>query len=188
MNRNEERKYMNKAFENTPRHKVKTNNNGFIMALFYTKYNFEKYCMDFDKIENYKKALVDNFKGWHCHHRLEKKYSRDELIKNGLYFNRPPEELVFLTKEEHHQIHAKYNKEKGFAPTKGHHWKLSEKNKEMYSERFKNRIWVNNGIVNKRVFSENIPEGFTVGRIQSWDSSLKGRKWKIDSEGKRYWI
>ena len=31
----------------------------------------KRYCKDYENIENYDKALADNFKGWHCHHRLE---------------------------------------------------------------------------------------------------------------------
>lgn len=33
--------------------------------------NFEIYCKNYQYIENYEKALADNFKGWLCHHRLE---------------------------------------------------------------------------------------------------------------------
>lgn len=47
---------------------------------------------------------------WDCHHRLEvgkngEKVSRNDLIKHGLYYNRPPEELIFLTKSEHTRLH-----------------------------------------------------------------------------------
>ena len=52
---------MKKAFKETPRHKVYTYNNGFVMTLFYTKYHFEKYCMEFEKIENYEKAAEKKF-------------------------------------------------------------------------------------------------------------------------------
>lgn len=75
------------------------------------KHTFEKYCKDYEKIENYEKALADNFKGWHCHHRLETHNSdgirrpvditQKELKALGMYYNRPPEELIFLTSREH---------------------------------------------------------------------------------------
>ena len=184
----EERYYMKKAFENTPRHKVSTYNNGYIMTLFYTKYHFEKYCLEFKKIENYEKALADNFKNWHCHHKLEKDYSREELIKMGLYFNRNPDELIFLTNREHQALHNKYNIERGFFPAKGHHWTMPKEMLHIKSERFKNSIWVNNGIINKRVLRNNIPEGFSIGKIKGGSSCLKGRKWIIDENGKRRWI
>ena len=35
------------------------------------KHNFEYYCKNYENIENYDKALKDNFKGWEIHHRLE---------------------------------------------------------------------------------------------------------------------
>lgn len=164
MTQKEEYSYMKKAFKETPRHKVYTYNNGFMMTLFYTKYHFEKYCMEFEKIENYEKAKEDNFKGWHCHHKLESDYSREELIKAELYYNRPPEELIFLTNREHTFLHNKINQKKGFSPTKGHHWSMPKEFKEKTSRRFKQLIWVNNGIENKRVLSNNIPQGFVLGR------------------------
>ena len=64
---------------------------------------------DITKIENYKLALADKDIVWHCHHRRELVPDRKtaiELIEMGLYFNRPPEELVFLTPEEHMRLHG----------------------------------------------------------------------------------
>lgn len=187
MKRTEEYKFMKEAFKDIPRHKVATNNGGFIMTLFYTKYNFERYCLRFSEIENYELASADNFNGWHCHHRLEKDYTREELIKNNLYFNRPPEELIFLTRENHQKIHSEYNTEKGFYPAKGHHWNMPEDFCKKKSELLKNLIWVNNGVINKRVLQNHIPDGFVKGKIKGGKSKLKGRKWYINAEGKRYW-
>ena len=34
-------------------------------------YYFNRYCKDYQNIENYEKAKADNLKGWECHHRLE---------------------------------------------------------------------------------------------------------------------
>ena len=75
------------------------------------KHNFEKFCKEPEKIENYEKAKKDNFKGWNCHHRLETHNSDGErrlvditvaeLQALGMYYNRPPEELIFLTTSEH---------------------------------------------------------------------------------------
>lgn len=72
------------------------------------------YCIDPENIENYEKAKADNFKGWEIHHRLET-HSSDgerrlvdisaaELKALGMYYNRPPEELIFLTKSEHSSL------------------------------------------------------------------------------------
>ena len=75
------------------------------------KRNFERFCKEHEKIENYQKAKKDNFKGWHCHHRLETHNSDGErrlvditvaeLQALDMYYNRPAEELIFLRKGEH---------------------------------------------------------------------------------------
>ena len=75
------------------------------------RYNFKRYCKNYQDIENYEKAKVDDFIGWHCHHRLEthtpdgKRRVVDipykELKALGMYYNRPAEELIFLTTREH---------------------------------------------------------------------------------------
>ena len=72
---------------------------------------YKQYCKEPEKIENYEKAKVDDFVGWECHHRLETHNSdgerrlvditKKELIALGMYYNRPPEELIFLTASEH---------------------------------------------------------------------------------------
>ena len=65
-----------------------------------------KYCKnDISQIENYDKAIADKSQVWHCHHRRETIYSRSGLIEIGEYYNRPAEELIFLTPNEHHRLH-----------------------------------------------------------------------------------
>ena len=73
--------------------------------------SFERYCKNYQDIENYEKAKKDNFIGWECHHRLETHtpggirrdvdISHKELIALGMYYNRPASELIFLTSREH---------------------------------------------------------------------------------------
>ena len=64
------------------------------------------YCRDdISLIENYDKAVSDTTQMWHCHHRRETIYSRSGLIEIGEYYNRPAEELIFLTPNEHHRLH-----------------------------------------------------------------------------------
>ena len=67
------------------------------------------YCKDYENIENYQKALADNFKGWEVHHRKEAEFSRKELIALGMYYNVSSEELIFLTRAEHNKLHKKRN-------------------------------------------------------------------------------
>ena len=83
-------------------------------------HNFERYCKDYQNIENYQKAKAGNFKGWCIHHRLETHNSdgerrpvditKKELKALGLYYHRPAEELIFLTSSEHTHLHKKGKK------------------------------------------------------------------------------
>ena len=107
------------------------------------KHEFERYCKDFENIENYQKAKADNFKGWHCHHRLETHNSdgerrlvdidQKELIALGMYYHRPANELIFLTSREHNAF------------KKGK--KLSDECKKKIGEALKGE---NNGMYGKR--------------------------------------
>ena len=102
------------------------------------KHNFKRFCKEPEKIENYEKALADNFKGWECHHRLQTwnsggerrlvNISAAELQALGMYYNRPASELIFLTTREHRLLHneGEYN------PMYGK--QLSEETKKRLSE------------------------------------------------------
>ena len=104
------------------------------------KHTFERYCKNYQSIENYEKAKKDNFKGWHCHHRLETHTSggerrlvditQKELIALNMYYHRPAEELIFLTTREHNAFN------KGKHPSEETKKKLSEvkKGKKMSEE------------------------------------------------------
>lgn len=70
----------------------------------------KKYCKDYTKIENYEKAVADATQVWECHHRMEAVYTRQELIKYGLYYDREPHQLIFLTSAEHNALHNKSKK------------------------------------------------------------------------------
>ena len=81
------------------------------------KYSFKYYCKDYENIENYEKAKADDFKNWEVHHRLETHTSdgerrlvditADELKALDMYYNRPADELIFLTIYEHSRLHMK---------------------------------------------------------------------------------
>ena len=86
---------------------------------------YTKYCrVNFDLIENYELAKVDNFdrKKWHLHHRLENYWSADTLKRKELYYNVNPEALIWLPSIEHSIDSGKsiYNPEQ----TKWHQRKL----------------------------------------------------------------
>lgn len=77
--------------------------------------DYKRLCKDIESVENYEKALADNFVGWCCHHRLQTwtsdgkrrdvDISAEELIAIDMYFNRPASELIFLTASEHTSLH-----------------------------------------------------------------------------------
>ena len=116
------------------------------------KHSFEKYCKDYENIENYEKAKADNFVGWECHHRLETHTSdgkrrevdilSDELKALRMYYNRPAEELIFLTIAEHHKFNeGKQAWNKGVPMSNEQKKKLSDVNKgKHHSEETKKRI------------------------------------------------
>lgn len=149
------------------------------------KTTVKKFCSEnISLIENYNKAIEDVNETWHCHHKLEiqnnKIISKEELIKNNLYYNRPANELIFLTRSEHQNLHASNRSE-------NYYKKLSEGQKgRKFSQEHKERLskahvgkkpwnigkkldsskmkWYNNGEQNVRC--ENCPEGFVPGRLK----------------------
>lgn len=90
---------------------------------------------DISLIKNYDKAINDNTKTWDCHHINELTYTKNELIKMNMYYNRPACELIFLTRSEHNKIHlticagAKERKQK-----QGETSKKTQRNKNIKSD------------------------------------------------------
>ena len=70
-----------------------------------TRY-LEKYCTDYQNIQNYEDAVKSPLR-YDLHHRREisENKSRKQLIAENLYYHRPPEELVFLEHGEHMRLH-----------------------------------------------------------------------------------
>lgn len=109
------------------------------------EYQRLRVCKEYWKIENYELAKADNFKGWIMHHKLEigtdYRNSTSDLKLMNLYFDRPPEELVFLPLREHVSLHMKGKKlseeqrlkcangMKGKKHSEEHKLKISEGNK-----------------------------------------------------------
>ena len=99
---------------------------------------YKQYCKDYENIENYDKAKVDNFVGWDCHHRLETHnsdgvrrlvdISAAELKALDMYYNRPSSELIFMKHGEHKSLH-----QKGRCFSEEHKSKLSESHKGKYA-------------------------------------------------------
>lgn len=75
----------------------------------------KQFCSEpLENIENYDRAVEDTEHMWECHHRAEilpcGVYSREDLKKVGLYWNRPASELIYIRHDEHRTLHAKNRK------------------------------------------------------------------------------
>ena len=100
-----------------------------------------KYCCeDISKIENYELAKKDDFKGWVIHHRLELvetgaavDSAKRVLIYQGLYYNRPASELIYLTKSDHQKLHRTGKP----GPNRGKHFSEEHKRKILESKKGK---------------------------------------------------
>ena len=140
----------------------------------------KKYCNeDPSLIENYWDAMNDETQLWHCHHRLEiqpngVKVSRNELLRSGMYYNRPANQLIFLTETEHRRIHrvGKF---------------LSEDTKRKLSEANKGRQSPNKG----KTFSEETRRKMSIARQYISDDTRrklseanKGRKQSEETKRK----
>ena len=113
---------------------------------------YKRYCSDIENIENYQKAKADDFKNWEVHHRLETHNSdgerrlvditADELKALDMYYNRPADELIFMTIYEHSRLHMKgkhlseETRKKIGSAQKGNKYALGHK----HSEEAKNKI------------------------------------------------
>lgn len=170
--------------------------------MFYT--NTEKqiekcYCTNPKQIENYAFAISDDKHMWECHHRLETHFSdgtprprnaqlsKSELIALGMYYNRPAEELIFLTKPEHRKLHSSTLGTKWTDEQRKKHSEIMKGRPNVGGDRIQGKKWFNNGYINVR--EHKCPPGFVPGRIglpkgrkhseetrKKMSDSLKGRK------------
>ena len=91
----------------------------------------KKYCCeDIALVENYEEAMKST-EVWDCHHKAEilpcGNFSREDLKKFDLYYNRPACELILLSKSDHSKLHSTgYQKENN--PHFGHRHTEETKN------------------------------------------------------------
>lgn len=153
--------------------------------------NYKRICDDIENVENYDKAKADDFKGWICHHRLEthnsdgeKRFvdiSQKELIALEMYFSRPPEELIFLTRAQHNNLHKKgkhhseETKKKISDSEKGK--KLSEETKRKMSEANKGKQFM---------LGKHFSEEHRKKLSEAHKGKYKGKHWRLEN-GKRIW-
>ena len=99
--------------------------------------NAKRFCSeDISKIENFEQAATDTSKMWDIHHRLEETTPKKKLIEAGLYFKRPAKELVFLTHQDHLQLHTTFHYYHNSMLGRHH----SDETKEKISQTRKERI------------------------------------------------
>ena len=146
---------------------------------------YKRFCKEPEKIENYEKAKADNFKGWECHHRLETHNSDgirrivdisvEELIALGMYYHRPAEELIFLTDEEHGQLHQKGKKRSAETRRKmsgaKKDKKLSEEHKKKIGLAMEGKPGPNKG---KKFSAEHKKK---ISEAAKGNTKVKGKRW-----------
>lgn len=136
---------------------------------------YKDFCpLRYKEIENYDLAEADSFKGWICHHKLgEHCFTKDELIKFGLYDDVTPGELIFMKRQDHmklHKVGAKTQFKKGCGkPLSEEHKKHISENsigkpgtftgknhtnatKKHIGDTQRNRKWFTNGIINIKTY------------------------------------
>ena len=138
--------------------------------------DIEKFCKEYCKIENYEKAINDNSQIWICHHRLEimpfsgKIMNYKYLIEQDMYYNRLPEELIFVTMAEHNKIHRRFLGRHHTLETK-EQMRNSHLGKSIPNVKLIGRHWYTNGIKEKMFFEEDVPEGWKKGRKEIMDNA-----------------
>ena len=163
------------------------------------KRNYKRICDDIENVENYEAAKKDNFKGWDCHHRLETHNSdgerrlvdiaQEELVALDMYYHRPANELIFLTRKEHSSLHKEgkhsseetRNKISEVMKVKHKGKILSEEIKCKISESMKGK----NTWMKGRKLSEETRNKISEAN-KGKHAKFKGKHWKL-VDGKRVW-
>ena len=149
--------------------------------MFRLKKNGEPYkycfCRHPELIENYEAAIADTSQTWECHHRMEAIYTRAELIKYGLYYDREPHQLIFLTHADHIILHKKGRKRGPHSEETKAKISAAKKGKKLgpHSEEHKANI---SATAKGRIFSEETKAKMSAAK--------KGKHWKI-IDGHRIW-
>ena len=146
-------------------------------------HKFERYCKDYENIENYDKALADNFKGWDCHHRKEVEFSRKELIALDMYYDVPSEELIFMTRSDHTKLHKKGNLYMlGKHHTEEAKKKMSEARKGKYASE-ETRKKMSESRKGKRHSEETKKK---IGAAHKGKTYVRGRHWYNNGKENKY--
>ena len=135
-------------------------------------------------IENYDKAIADTTQTWVCHHRRELEPDRktvEDLKALGLYWNRPPEELIFLTSSDHWKLHTQGENNPMFGKSSWEKFTEEKKadRKRRYSKSMKGKnvgkkFWTDG---KTRVFAKECPVGFHKLIVFRITDGVKYKSW-----------
>lgn len=163
---------------------------------------YTQYCKEPEKIENYERAKADNFVGWECHHRLEThnsdgerrlvNISTAELLALGMYYNRPAEELIFLTSSEHHSLHnkgethplyGKHHSEQSRHKMSEAKKNMSEETRKKMSEAHKGKSTWNKGKYLSEEHKKKLSETLK-GKLAGENNPMYGKKHSEETKNK----
>lgn len=191
------------------------------------KHKIARYCNeDISNIENYETAITSDLL-YDCHHRLELEdengvkrdnpISAKDLIKNGLYYHRPANELIFIEHREHTRLHHKgkhiseetkrkisensknmseETKQKISEANKGR--QFSEESRRKMSEKARNRSQETRDKLSKAQLGKHHSDETKRKLSESHKNpsketrikmgiDKKGKHWSLDENEKRYW-
>lgn len=165
------------------------------------EWDLKRYCKEYQKIENYEKA-ISSPEIYDLHHRLEfapfsgKQISAKRLKELGLYYNQEPEAFIFLSHSEHTTLHQ-LGKDRSNVSEETKR-KISKSVKKIYEERGTEFI----SDATKAGMTEEVRKKISDskrGKKSSWkgkhptddsrkkmSESHKGKHWKL-VDGKRVW-
>ena len=144
----------------------------------------EKYCEDYNNIENYTEAVKSPLR-YDLHHRLEisENKSRKDLIDENLYYNRPAEELIFIEHGEHKRLHnANLSEDTRQKMSDAHKGRLvSEDTRQKISEAKKNI----SAETRKKISEANKGKQNTLGH--HWNLSAETKNRMSEAHRGRHW-
>ena len=149
------------------------------------------FCEQLDKVENFEEAVHDMNNTWVLHHRFETKCplykpTMEELIEWNLYYDRPPEEFIYMKKSEHAKLHNRIGNKVGFKH--GHTpWDCGKHHSEETKEKIsKANTGKKHSEETKIKMSESQKGHFVSDETRKLISeSNKGKKHNITDEGKK---
>lgn len=159
----------------------------------------KKFCRDdISLIENYSEALADTTQVWYVHHingEPSTGFSKADLIKMNMYYNRPASELKFVTYKMHDAIHGnstnwgKANKGKQLSTEHKRKIAIARKGKKLSDDTKAKMSASRTGVKLTSKHKKAISDGL-FGHVMSSDTkskisaAMKGKHWSLVN-GKR---